>query len=201
MTIDSVLLCLQAVLLGLYGINGVAQTAACKTAQWIAAFISLLGFLIGCIFLESYVKSNIQLLLLFLLVINYILHFGGFKIGNIAKTVIYTGIVFQAYALLYFQLELTEAWLIIPFIVFAIAALLQRRLDILHSYQEYFLKAGVLLTVLFMIDPVVLSIQKNMKPIATIPMSSVVNQQTILLLGVLMGLALGGFLWKEKVRP
>ncbi len=66
--------------------------------------------------------------------------------------------------------------------------------------QTYFLSAGTLLTILFMLEPVFVSVQQNLKPIPTIPISSIINQQNFLLLGVLLVLALGGFFWKEKSR-
>ncbi|MEM9869373.1 MAG: hypothetical protein AAF765_16875, partial [Bacteroidota bacterium] len=64
--------------------------------------------------------------------------------------------------------------------------------------QDYFLKVGTLLTLLFLLEPSVDSVQQNLKPIATIPISSIVNQQNALLLAVLIILVLGGFLWKEN---
>ncbi|MEM8894395.1 MAG: hypothetical protein AAGC88_07450, partial [Bacteroidota bacterium] len=66
--------------------------------------------------------------------------------------------------------------------------------------QDFFLSAGLLLTALFMLEPVFVSIQQNLKPIPTIPISSIINQQNFLLMGGLLALALGGFVWQERSR-
>ena len=70
----------------------------------------------------------------------------------------------------------------------------------LTKVREYFLKAGTIITLFFVLEPVLISIQQNLKPIATIPISSIVNQQNFILLGVLVMLMLGGFVLKEKSR-
>ena len=107
----------------------------------------------------------------------------------------------MAYASLYFWLELREVWLAIPFVVIAIIGLINKWPDFLVGLQEYFLKAGALLTLLFLVEPVVLSsVQQNLKPVATIPTDEIINQQNFLLIGVLFVLMLAGFFWKEKSR-
>ncbi|MEL6557939.1 MAG: hypothetical protein AAFQ94_07135 [Bacteroidota bacterium] len=201
MTIDHVLIGLQALLLGLHGITGVVYESMHKKTRWIVACVVFLVFAISCIWLEDYVRNNIQLLLIMLLGSHFLLYIGGFSAGKSLKIAIAAGIAFAAYALLYLHLQLTVAWLVVPFILICLIGLLHKQFNFLLKFQDYALKAGVLLTLFFMVEPVVLEIQKNLKPIATIPLASVINQQNILLLAALMVLTLGGFLWKEKIRP
>ncbi len=200
MTIDFVLVCLQTLILGLYGMNGAVPTTGSKKVRWIAAYASFTGLLICFLFLETYIKNNIQILLLLLLLLNYLLHLGRSSLGEIVKITVFTSITFIAYASLYFQLSLSVPWLTIPFVLLTLVMCLNKWPDFLHSFQEYFLKVGTLLTLLIIAEPVALSIQKNLKPIATIPLSSVINQHNILLLSILLGLMLGGFFWKERIR-
>lgn len=201
MTIDFVLVCLQTIFLMLYGMNGVVQSIADDKKRWVASFAAFsVGFMF-CILAESYVKSNIQLLLLLLLVLDYIFHLRGSESRGLEKTLVFAGIIFMTYASLYFQLELPVVWLAAPFIFAALIGLLNQWPGFLLNLQEYFLKAGALLTLLFLAEPVALSVQQNLKPMATIPISSIINTQNFLLLGVLLVLMLGGFFWKEKLRP
>ena len=201
MTIDYVLIGLQALLLGLHGITDVVYESMDKKRRWIVTCVVFQGFAISCIWLEDYARNNIQLLLIMLLGSRFLLNIAGLGAGKSLKIAIAAGITFAAYALLYFHLQLDAAWLIAPLILIFLIGLLHEQFDFLRKFQDYALKAGMLLTLLFMAEPVALEIQKNLKPIATIPLASVINQQNILLLAVLMVLTLGGFLWKERIRP
>ena len=102
--------------------------------------------------------------------------------------------------LMFFQLENALVWFFIPVAFGMSFILVKKRKDLFGSARDYFLKAGLLITVLFMLEPVFASVQQNLKPVPTIPTSSIINQQNFLLLGVLVLLVLGGYVWKEKSR-
>ncbi|MEM0941822.1 MAG: hypothetical protein AAGI25_18845 [Bacteroidota bacterium] len=201
MTINLVLVSLQTLFLSLYGVNGIVQSIASKKRRWAAVFAILLGIAISCIFLGSYIKSNIQLLLFLLLVLDYLLRSLVFSYTRLENTLIFCAITFIAYAIMYFQWERPIVWIVAPFILVALIGLMKKWPHWFATMQEYFLKTGALLTLLFMVEPVFLSVQRNLKPIATIPITSIVNRQNCLLLSVLLLLMLGGFFWKEKSRP
>ncbi|MEL7004434.1 MAG: hypothetical protein AAFN93_17110 [Bacteroidota bacterium] len=200
MTIDLILVSLQTLFLSLYGVNGLVHSTRVKKVYWVAVFATFSGLAVLYIFLAAYLEINIQLIVFILLMLNYILHLGSSTSRRLEKTLVHAGIVFVAYTLIYFKLELSVIWLIAPFVLITIAGLINQWPAFLANLQEYFLKAGALLTMLFMIEPVALSVQQNMKPVATIPVSSIINQQNFLLLGVLVVLVLVGFFWKEKSR-
>ena len=54
MTIDYVLIGLQALLLGLHGITDVVYESMDKKRRWIVTSVVFLGFAISCIWLEDY---------------------------------------------------------------------------------------------------------------------------------------------------
>ena len=201
MTIDLVLISLQTLFLSLFGMNGLAQFKKDKQVYLALVLVALLGLAGLSIFFSDYLKSHVQLVIFLLLVVNYILHLEGPGYRKLEKILVYSSIVFMAFTLTFFQLELSLIWFVAPFVFVGLMILLiNNRLGFLGSFQEYFLKAGALLTLLFMIEPVALSGQQNLKPVATIPMSSIINQQNLILLGGLIVLMLVGFFWKEKSR-
>ena len=200
MTIDLVLISLQTLFLSLFGLNGLAQCAKDKKIYLVAVFTTFLGLAGLSIFFSDYLKSHVQLVIFLLLVVNYILHLEGPRYGKLEKILVYSSLVIMASTLLFFQFELSLIWFVAPFVFVGLILLVNKGLGFLGNQQEYFLKAGALLTLLFMIEPVALSVQQNLKPVATIPMSSIINQQNLILLGVLIVLMLLGFFWKEKSR-
>ncbi|MEM9675236.1 MAG: hypothetical protein AAF992_21775 [Bacteroidota bacterium] len=201
MTIDVVLICLQALLLNLYGMNGVVQSVAVKKKRWVAVVVSFLVVVISSIFLGDLLKSNAQLLLLVLLVLDYLLPVSGFSSTQWTSTLVFATIVFMSFALVYFWWESSVVGGAVPLVFVPLFLLMNKRSNWFANRQEYFLTAGALLTLLFMAEPVVVSVQQNLKPIATIPISSIINPQNFLLLGGLLILLLGGFFWKEKSKP
>ncbi|MEO1049567.1 MAG: hypothetical protein AAFX87_03040 [Bacteroidota bacterium] len=201
MTIDFTLVCLQTIFLMLYGMNGMVESIANDKRRWIATFAAFLMGSMFCIFLENHVKSNIQLILLLLLGLDYLIHLRVSDARSPGKTLVSALIAFMAYSSMHFQLELNMVWLVVPFFLVANIGIINKWPDFLTNLQEYFLKAGALITLLFMLEPVAISVQQNLKPVATIPISSIINTQNFLLLGALLVLVLGGFLWKEKLRP
>ncbi|MEM6643731.1 MAG: hypothetical protein AAF616_12185 [Bacteroidota bacterium] len=107
---------------------------------------------------------------------------------------------FSSVGLLYFRFENTPLWISTP-IAFGVSFIVVKKWRRMFGIaKDYFLKAGLLITVLFMLEPVFVSVQQNLKPVPTIPTSSIINQQNFLLLGVLVLLVLGGYLRKEKSR-
>ena len=201
MTIDLVLISLQALFLCFYGVEGVTRSVNDRKVHWVAVGIGFLCCTLLCFFLRSFVKSNIQLFILLLLMLDYLFFLLSTHSRKFLETVFLAGIVFMSYASLYFRLELREVWLAVPFVVIAIIGLIHKWPDFLVGLREYFLKAGALLTLLFLVEPVVLSsVQQNLKPVATIPTDEIINQQNFLLIGVLFVLMLAGFFWKEKSR-
>ncbi|WP_299530228.1 hypothetical protein [Ulvibacterium sp.] len=201
MAIDLVLVGLQTVFLSLYGTNGVVESIRHKKISCVSVLITFLGIALLCIFLESYIRYNLQLLVFLLLILDYMLHLYAPDSGRLGKTVVFAGITFMAYAHLYFWLELPIIGLAAPFFYVALLGMMNKWPKFLVDLKEYFLKAGALLTLLFMVEPVALSsIQQNLKPIATIPIAQIINRQNFWLLGALVVLMLGGFFWKEKSR-
>ncbi|MEM1340645.1 MAG: hypothetical protein AAGF96_23010 [Bacteroidota bacterium] len=201
MTIDFVLVSLQTLFLCLYGAQDITSLVSDRKVYWLVVATVFFCSTLACIYFGSFIKNNAQLIIFLLLLPNYLLHLGGADFGKLLKTVILAGITFMAYASLYLRLELPEGWLIIPFVFVALIGMTNKWLGFLVKLQEYFLKAGTLLTLLFMVEPIVLgSVQQNLKPVATIPLTEIINQQNFLLLGALIALMLAGFFWKEKSR-
>ncbi|MEM6845508.1 MAG: hypothetical protein AAF632_25060 [Bacteroidota bacterium] len=200
MTIDVVLLSLQTLLLSLYGLNGVVQSVAVKKKRWVAVIVSFLVVVILSIFLGDLLKSNIQRVLLLLLVMGYLLPVSGFSSTQWASTLVFANIVFMSFALVSFWWESPVVWGSVPLVLMPLFLVMNKWPDWFAKRQEYFLTAGALLTVLFIAEPVFVSVQQNLKPIATIPITSIINPQNFLLLGGLLVLVLGGFFWKEKSK-
>lgn len=200
MIIDLVLASLQALFLSLYGINKVILSAANKKNLWIVVLVAFLGGVVSCILFGSYVKSNIQLFLFLVLMLDQLLRLLNFSSTRWENILVYCAIAFLAYALVYFRWETLFVWIVAPFVFMTFIGMIRKWPSWFTRTQSYFLKAGTLLTLLFVVEPVFISIQQNLKPIATIPISSIINQQNFLLLGVLLLFVLAGFFWKEKSR-
>ncbi|MEM9142775.1 MAG: hypothetical protein AAGA86_07285 [Bacteroidota bacterium] len=166
-------------------------------ASWIAVFATFLGFSLLCLFWKGLIQNHVQHIILSLLALDYIFQVQN-PDDNSFKTVTgYAGISFMAFTATYFRLELSKFWLILPFVVVTLLFLVNRWPSLIRNQHAYFCKAGTLLTLLLMAEPIALGVQQNLKPIATIPIDSIFNQRNFVLLGVLLLLVLGGFLWKE----
>ncbi len=201
MTIDLVLACLQTLFLSLYGMGRLTSAEVAKMPRTVVIVVIFSVGIATCYLVEGLVSSNIQLTLLLVLALNYLLSLRSDDGSNLVKLAVSSGITLIAYLPLYFQLNLSLVWLAIPLVLAVTVGLLNSWTKYLANFQEYFLKAGTLITLLFMAEPVILSIQQNLKPVATIPLSSIINQENLLLLGGLLVLVIGGFIWKEKIRP
>ncbi len=200
MTIDVVLLSLQIVFLGCYAVRGITKPLFDKKIYRIAILAICLSIVTVGYFFESYLKNNIQLIILLLLVLNYIFHWPSYTSKRLGKAIIFVCLFSMVFALCYFRLELSEIWLIVPFVLLILITFIRIPSKFFLNLEEFSLKIGTLLTLFFLLEPVALSVQQNLKPIATIPLSSIINQQNFLLLAGLVILVLGGFLWKEKSK-
>lgn len=198
MTIDVILLGLQTFFLGVYAFSGILRSIRKKKTHWFVVLGTFSGLAVLCFFGENFIEAHVQIIILALLVLNYISFLFDLDEERLEKTIGLAGLVFMAYAPFYLGLELPQVWMAGPFIFMLFFGLISIRFDFLKGSQDYFLKVGTLLTLLFLLEPSVDSVQQNLKPIATIPISSIVNQQNALLLAVLIILVLGGFLWKEN---
>ncbi|MEM9390995.1 MAG: hypothetical protein AAGA02_11005 [Bacteroidota bacterium] len=199
MNIDLVLISLQALFISLYGVIGIVQSKSYGQRRWVVVLVTYMAVTMLCFFFRDYVKGNIQLTLLCLLLLDYLFQSLAFS-RKWMRIVVVSTLAFLGYGLLYFQVELMLLWLP-ALVVFGISFMLIRRHENwFTNAQTYFLRAGTLLTVLFTLEPVFISVQQNLKPIPTIPISSIINQHNFLLLGALLVLVLGGFFWKEKSR-
>ncbi|MEO0552371.1 MAG: hypothetical protein AAF149_04160 [Bacteroidota bacterium] len=199
MNIDLVLISLQALFITLYGVFGIIQSKSYGQRRWVVVSVSYLAVSMLCFFFPDHVKGNIQLILFFLLLLDYLFRSLVFS-NRWVRVVLLSMLLFLSYGLLYLEVENRLAWIAVPFIFGASFMCMKKWQSGFGNVQSYFLSAGTLLTILFMLEPIFISVQKNLKPIPTIPTSSIINQQNFLLLGALLVLALGGFFWKEKSR-
>ena len=199
MDIDLVLISLQALFITLYGVLGIIQSKSYGQRRWVIVLVTYLAVSMLCFFFPDHVKGNIQLILFFLLLLDYLFRSLVFS-NRWVRVVVLSMLLFLSYGLLYLEVENRLAWIAVPFIFGASFMCMKKWQSGFGNVQSYFLSAGTLLTILFMLEPIFISVQKNLKPIPTIPTSSIINQQNFLLLGALLVLALGGFFWKEKSR-
>mgnify|MGYP001799406592 CR=1 FL=1 len=199
MNIDLVLISLQALFITLYGVLGIIQSKSYGQRRWVIVLVTYLAVSMLCFFFPDHVKGNIQLILFFLLLLDYLFRSLVFS-NRWVRVVVLSMLLFLSYGLLYLEVENRLAWIAVPFIFGASFMCMKKWQSGFGNVQSYFLSAGTLLTILFMLEPIFISVQKNLKPIPTIPTSSIINQQNFLLLGALLVLALGGFFWKEKSR-
>lgn len=198
MTIDVVLLSLQIVLLSCYAVSGISKPLFDKKIYRIVILVICSSIVTVGYFFEHYLKSNIQLTIFLLFVLNYVIHWSSYTSKRFVKTIISVCLFWMAFALSYFGLGLSEIWLIVPFIFLILISFVRIPSKFFLNLEEFSLKVGTLLTLFFLLEPIALSVQQNLKPIATIPLSSIINQQNFFLLAGLIILVLGGFLWKEK---
>ena len=200
MTIDLALVSLQTLFLSLYGLLEIALPKAGKTRKWIPFSLTCLAVILLCIGLPDELSSSIQLLLFVLLGLNYLISVMGTSLG-LLRLVLQSLVVALSIGLLYLQIGHWAVWLALPLLIGGSIALSGHYHNQIQTASAYFLRAGSLLTLLFLLEPLFLSIQQNLKPIPTIPIASIINQHSLLLLGLLAVLVLGGFIWKEKSRP
>ena len=199
MNVELVLIGLQTLFLSLYGASGTAQFLSDKRRGWIAFTIVFLMVAFSCIFFKSQMKGSIQLILFLLLVLDYLLH-SLIPSSKWKRALISSIITFMSCSLIFLQWQNVMVWVGVIPVVGLLFWLIKKWSVWFTKVREYFLKAGTIITLFFVLEPVLISIQQNLKPIATIPLSSIVNQQNFILLGVLVMLMLGGFVLKEKSR-
>lgn len=198
MTIDSLLLGLQTLLLGLYGLTGIARLLS-KNKYWgfitlaVAGLVALLTFLF-----TAFISTNLQFLFLVLLLLNAIPAFSNTKWK---EALVFSTLLSLSCLTVYFQWDQGLAVLIaVLLLVILLFLLISQCAPWFVSQQHFFLKVGTLLTLLFAAEPVYIQVLQNLKPIATIPVQAIVNPQNLSVIGVLLLLALGGFIWKEKFK-
>ena len=199
MNIDLVLISLQALFITLYGVLGIIQSKSYGQRRWVIVLVTYLAVSMLCFFFPDHLKGNLQLILFCLLLLDYLFRSLVFS-NRWVSVVVLSMLLFLSYGLLYLEVENGLAWIAVPFIFGASFMCMKKWQSGFGNVQSYFLSAGTLLTILFMLEPIFISVQKNLKPIPTIPTSSIINQQNFLLLGALLLLVLGGFFWKEKSR-
>lgn len=199
MNIDLVLGSLQAIFISLYGVVGIVRSDTHRKKRWVAVVLTYLAVTILCLSFRDDVKGNIQLILFLLLLLDYLFRLLGFSLKP-KRLLIDCALTFLSGYLLSFEVENMLAWAAALLVSGVSFVLVKKWKDWFVDAQAYFQRAGTLLTVLFMLEPLFSGIQQNLKPIAAIPITSIVNQQNFLLLGALLALVLGGFFWKEKSR-
>lgn len=197
MNIDLILVYLQAIFICLYGVVGFIQSKYIEKSRWLVLLFSYVTLTaLGFFFLDQ-VKENLQLILFLLLAVSFTFATLGFSSPR-AKLFLTSVLFFLSCGLLYFQFENTLLWISTPVAFVVLFIVVNRWKGLLEAARAYFLRAGMLVTVLFMLEPMFVSVQQNLKPVPTIPISSIINQHNFLLLGILILLMLGGFFWKEK---
>ena len=197
MNIDLILVCLQAIFICLHGVVEFVESKSVRKSRWLVLLFSYAALTSVGFFFPDQVKENLQLILFLLLTVVFLFETLGLSSQRV-KLFLTILLFFLSAGLLYFQFENTLVWISTPVAFGVLFLVVKKWKDLFELAREYFLRAGMLITVLFMLEPVFVSVQQNLKPVPTIPTSSIINQQNFLLLGVLVLLVLGGYLWKEN---
>jgi len=200
MDIELVLITLQALFISLYGVTEIVHSHSLGKRSWITVATVYLSISLLSIFFGVVLKESIHLQLISVLIVGYFLQFfvSNYKV---AKLVLLSLLIGLSSGLQFFPVANMLVWVAAPlFLGFSFVLAIKKKSWTANS-KTYFLQAGTLLTVFFLLEPVFIGIQGNLKPVPTIPFTSIINQQNFLLLGLLLLLVLGGFFWKEKSRP
>ena len=200
MTINLVLISLQTLFLLFYGVEGLSKAAGQDKKHWTLFAITSVVTSIACFLLKDFVAGSIQLLLLFSLLANYLLFLWSQNVVKWGRTFTLSILVTLTCAISYFQWQSDLIWMIAPFGLALLCWLTYQQVLQFSAFADYFLKAGVLLTVLLALEPISNAVLQNLKPVPTIPLDAINSWQNFLLLGTLVMLAFGGFVWKEKTR-
>lgn len=199
MNIDLILICLQVIFICLYGVVEFVQSKSVGKSRWLVLLFSYAAMTSLGFFFPDQAKGNLQLILFLLLMVAFTFATLGFSSPRV-KLFLTSAMFFSSVGLFYFRIENTLLWISTPMTFGVLFIVVKKWKDLFEGAREYFLRAGMLITLFFMVEPVFVSIQQNLKPVPTIPTSSIINQQNFLLLGILVLLVLGGYLWKEKSR-
>lgn len=199
MNLDWVLIGLQVLFITLYGAIGIIQSKPFEKNRWMTVIATYLTVSLLCIYSGDEFSGNIQLIVFLFLLLASMLQLIVFH-SLLTRSLISGTLAFLGFGLLYFRMENWVVWLMAPLVFSIFFVTVKKWQDWFVQVQTYFLRASMLVTVLYLLEPVFMSIQKNLKPIPTIPVSSIINQQNFLLLAVLAVFVLGGFFWKEKSR-
>ncbi|WP_162555969.1 hypothetical protein [Reichenbachiella versicolor] len=151
-------------------------------------------------FLPQDLNLPYQLLLLALLVISYFQDVLDLKNGEWKSIVIQALILMICGHILSSSLPNLAISLSLSIILGVIIIVSIQWSSWLKSTAEYFSHVGWIITLFFVFEPTVISIQQNLKPIATIPFDSIFNQESLLLFSGLLVLIIGGYVWNEKTN-
>ena len=111
-----------------------------------------------------------------------------------------SGIALTSIFILYFTLENIPIFTLV-IVLTSLPVFLSKKWCLLLALQkEYLIKVGTFLTVFFLLEPVLIDVQKNLKPIATIPIDFIVNEHNLFVLGGLSLLLLLGYVTNEKLK-
>ncbi|WP_462247887.1 hypothetical protein [Ekhidna sp.] len=199
MTIDLILLSFQALFLSMYGIVALMRNNG-RWKLWLLLSTFILAAILKLINKEAVLEDNIIALLFVVLILNYLVKLFINPWTVWIERFIVSCIVFFSFGLILFQLDKIEGQGMVIFIYWLIVWIASKWKDSISNHQNFFLKSGTIITVFLALEPVFANILQNLKPVPTIPISSIINQQNFLLLGVFLMLLLGGFFWKEKSR-
>lgn len=198
MTIDLVLIYVQSIFLILYSLSRVIQPQPVHKKELALATLVFLGIAIASFFAGDAIKSNLQLILLMLLALDYVISILNNSGKHWQFLPLFSAIITLSYFLIYLHWDHILIRIASAVLIVVLFGLIKKWPKWFKNNQIYFRKSGTLLTLFFLLEPVLQSIQQNMKPISTIPINHVLNLQSFLLVGALLLLILGGFLWKEK---
>ena len=203
MKIDLILVSLQSTFLILYGVNGIVQSGIIRSRPYLKGELLLftailLGVAMASILFKDLFTRYINLLLLGLLALDYLMSVLNTSVTRWQRMLVFGTVVSLACTLQYLQWDHLGIWIGCPLIIFTVFVWTDKWSPWFTGNQTYFWKSGNLLTLFFLLEPVLQSIQQNLKPISTIPIDNIINAQNLVLLGVLILLTIGGFLWKEN---
>jgi len=200
MNIDLVLIGLQVIFISLYGVTEVVESKLTGKSRWLSVLSSYLAVCLLGFFFPEQMKENIQLVLFVLLLLVVALEVLAVPLST-GRLFLASILTILSYGLIYLQVENMGLWLVTPLLFGATFLLVEKWRNRFSEALPFLLRAPMLLTVLLMLEPMFLGIQQNLKPVPTIPINSIINQQNFLLLGALVLLVVSGFFWKEKLRP
>ncbi|MEM8907841.1 MAG: hypothetical protein AAGD05_08350 [Bacteroidota bacterium] len=201
MSIDLTLIILQALFLSLYGTTGMVEAVGKKKERWSIVLVPFLTIAFVSVSLGGIVKGKSQPILLFLLVLDYGIRFRSSDAIPLLKTFVSATIFFLAFVTFYFWWGTPLLWGVVLLVFAIIAGLSNKWPKALIRRMAYFQKSAVVITLFFLMEPSIVSVQQNLKPVATVPITSIINEQNFLLLAVLAIFLLIGFFWNEKSRP
>jgi|GEM_PF-4848159 len=198
MEISVVLLCIQSILLVLYGVPvALKPQAEYQRTPMLGALVFLVVAVVSVAFAEN-LRGIIYAVLFALLLVDYTLGVLAVKRLVWAPALVGSTIVAVGGILPYYHWQHWGVGLSTLGLMVMLAMLARTSPKILSRHQDFFRKSGTLLTFFFLVEPTLISVQQNVKPVATIPIDTLAVPQSLTVLGVLLVLVLGGFLWKKN---